>query len=83
MPRAPAHARLCVVGVSLRPLSGLSPELSGEVDQEVPLGETRADVANSLLVWRDLPRHEDGHPFRGMSLSVRLDGARTRVRHVR
>jgi hypothetical protein len=34
MPRAPAHARLCVVGVSLRPLSGLSPELRGRLAKQ-------------------------------------------------
>ncbi len=32
MPRAPAHARLCVVGVSLRPLSGLPGDLEAFVD---------------------------------------------------
>ena len=32
MPRAPAHARLCVVGVSLRPLSGLCGDLEAFVD---------------------------------------------------
>ena len=32
MPRAPAHARLCVVGVSLRPLSSLPDELEAFVD---------------------------------------------------
>ena len=32
MPRAPAHARLCVVGVSLRPRSGLPDELEAFVD---------------------------------------------------
>ena len=58
MPRALALARRCVAGVS--PLSGLSPELRGEADQAMPLGETRAVVANSLLVSRGLPRHDDG-----------------------
>ena len=32
MPRAPAHARLRVVGVSLRPLSGLPGDLEAFVD---------------------------------------------------
>ena len=32
MPRAPAHARRCVVGVSLRPLSGLPGDLEAFVD---------------------------------------------------
>ena len=32
MPRAPAHARLCVVGVSLRSRSGLPDELQAFVD---------------------------------------------------
>ena len=32
MQRAPAHARLCVVGVSLRPLSGLPGDLEAFVD---------------------------------------------------
>ena len=32
MPRAPAHARLCVVGVSLRPRSGQPDELEAFVD---------------------------------------------------
>jgi hypothetical protein len=32
MPRAPAHARQCVVGVSLRPLSGLPGDLEAFVD---------------------------------------------------
>jgi len=32
MPRAPAHARLCVVGVSLRPRSSLPDELEAFVD---------------------------------------------------
>jgi putative transposase len=32
MPRALAHARLCVVGVSLRPLSGLPGDLEAFVD---------------------------------------------------
>ena len=32
MPRAPAHARLCVVGVSLRPRSSLPDELKAFVD---------------------------------------------------
>jgi putative transposase len=31
MPRAPAHARLCVVGVSLRPRSSLPDELEAFV----------------------------------------------------
>ena len=32
MPRAPAHARLCVIGVSLRSRSGLPDELDAFVD---------------------------------------------------
>ena len=32
MPRAPAHARLRVVGVSMRPLSGLPGDLEAFVD---------------------------------------------------
>ena len=32
MPRAPAHARLCVVGVSLHPLSGLPDDLDAFVE---------------------------------------------------
>ena len=32
MPRAPAHARLCVIGVSLRSRSGLPDELQAFVD---------------------------------------------------
>ena len=40
-------------------------------------------VANSLLVSRGLPRHDDGHPYRGLSVSVRLHWALTRVGRVR
>jgi putative transposase len=32
MPRAPAHARRCAAGVSLRPLSGLPGDLEAFVD---------------------------------------------------
>jgi len=32
MPRAPAHARLCVIGVSLRSRSGLPDELDAQID---------------------------------------------------
>ena len=32
MPRAPAHARLCVVGVSLRPRSGLPDDLEAQIE---------------------------------------------------
>ena len=32
MPRAPAHAGLCVVGVSLRPRSGLPDDLEAQIE---------------------------------------------------
>ena len=49
----------------------------------MPVGEASADLTNNLLVSRGLPRHDDGHPFRRMSVSTRLGEALTRVRHVR
>ena len=50
------------------PSVSLSPELSGEAGQAMPAGEASADLTNNSLVSRGLPRHDDGHPFRRMSV---------------
>ena len=73
MPRAPTHARLCVVGVSLRPLSGLAPELRGEADQAMPFGETSAGGCTPHPT-ANLTHRTPRHPYNGLSVSVRLDG---------
>ena len=52
-------------------------------------GIIRPEIYTTLRTVRyyslevDRPHRTTGHPFRGMSVSVRLNGARTRVGHVR
>lgn len=48
-----------------------------------PLSYRQGHHAASTHPTAELPHRTTGHPYRGMSVSVRLDGALARVGHVR